>query len=117
VRRVVAANPKAAVVVTRITRRVAVGRRRARDPAVVVRRPGDGPTAIVDIVTGVADPAGRLGTTFRSALEHTGPQFGKLPRRRYARWRRRRRLNGLPLVTEARDLPLRVRFPSGTVSR
>jgi beta-glucosidase len=34
--------------------------------------------AIVDIVTGEADPAGRLGTTFPVRLEHT-PAFGNFP--------------------------------------
>ena len=34
--------------------------------------------AIVDIVTGEADPGGRLGTTFPMRLEHT-PAFGNFP--------------------------------------
>ena len=34
--------------------------------------------AIVDIVTGDAEPAGRLGTTFPMRLEHT-PAFGNFP--------------------------------------
>jgi len=54
-----------------------LGRRRARDRAGLVRRPGDGQRPR-HVLFGDAEPGGRLPTTFPVRLEHN-PSFGNFP--------------------------------------
>ncbi len=78
VRRVVAANPNTAVVVNTGS---PVALPWADDVPAILQSWFGGQEmadAIVDIVTGAADPAGRLGTTFPERLEHA-PAFGNFP--------------------------------------